>query len=203
MKKGIDLRVIKTLKSIEDSFLQCIKRKTFSEITVSDICNQAIINRSTFYKYYADKFELRSKLIEHVLSDFYQTMDLTAFMIHYNQLGNYRAVLEESLHFIFEKKELYLLMWKPNIEYPVHEEMIRLTEKKMKNNADEIYQKQHEVFDGTFELFTRLFASSALTVIQWWFEYAPQTGAHQVADIIIKNIQDGMYQAFLNPSTQK
>ena len=53
-----DLRVIKTKKNIEESFLRLLEKKSFSEITVQNILDEALINRSTFYKHYSDKYDL-------------------------------------------------------------------------------------------------------------------------------------------------
>ena len=52
-----DLRVIKTKKNIEESFLRLLEKKSFSEITVQNILDEALINRSTFYKHYSDKYD--------------------------------------------------------------------------------------------------------------------------------------------------
>lgn len=38
--------------------LKLVRRKRFSNITVTEICEQAEINRRTFYRYYADKQDL-------------------------------------------------------------------------------------------------------------------------------------------------
>ena len=43
--KSKDIRVQKTNKSIEDAFLNLIKEKSFSEITIKDICSKAMISR--------------------------------------------------------------------------------------------------------------------------------------------------------------
>lgn len=64
MKEKNDLRVIKTRKNLYESLIFLLKEKTFEEIKVSDICNQALINRSTFYAHYNDKYELFADLIE-------------------------------------------------------------------------------------------------------------------------------------------
>ena len=41
-----------------------MKEKSFEEIKVSDICKKALINRSTFYSHYSDKYELFMELID-------------------------------------------------------------------------------------------------------------------------------------------
>ena len=41
-----DLRVKKTRKNIFDTFIKLLKRKTLEEITISEICKEAEINRA-------------------------------------------------------------------------------------------------------------------------------------------------------------
>lgn len=63
MKKKEDLRIIKTKKSLYEGLLIMMKDKPFDEIKVSDICEKALINRSTFYDHFSDKYELLNSLI--------------------------------------------------------------------------------------------------------------------------------------------
>jgi len=58
-----DLRIIKTKKNIYSTFEELMKKNSFEEIKVSDICSNAMINRSTFYAHYEDKYELLSEYI--------------------------------------------------------------------------------------------------------------------------------------------
>ena len=51
-----DLRVIKTNKALFNALLDLMKEKTFEEIKISDVCSKALINRSTFYAHYNDKY---------------------------------------------------------------------------------------------------------------------------------------------------
>ncbi|WP_244833921.1 hypothetical protein [Clostridium sp. BJN0001] len=62
-----DLRVIKTRKNIEISFIYLLSKKDFCKITVQDILDKALINRSTFYKHYNDKYRLAELLCKEVL----------------------------------------------------------------------------------------------------------------------------------------
>lgn len=68
--KSKDIRVQKTNKSIEDAFLNLIKEKSFSEITIKDICSKAMISRSTFYAHYKDKYDLLEHFFEKIISNF-------------------------------------------------------------------------------------------------------------------------------------
>lgn len=63
MDKKTDLRILKTKKLLYDSLEELMKSKPFEEIKVSDICSNALINRSTFYAHYNDKYELLQEYI--------------------------------------------------------------------------------------------------------------------------------------------
>lgn len=63
MSNKQDLRVIKTKKNLYECILSIMVNKTFEEIKVSDICEKALINRSTFYAHFSDKYELLQSLI--------------------------------------------------------------------------------------------------------------------------------------------
>jgi len=62
--KKNDLRIIKTKKVLFNSLLSLMKEKNFEKIKISDICDEALINRSTFYAHYEDKYDLLIALFE-------------------------------------------------------------------------------------------------------------------------------------------
>ena len=64
MNDKTDLRIIKTNKVLFEALITLMKEKTFEKIKISDICDVALINRSTFYAHYEDKYELLLALIE-------------------------------------------------------------------------------------------------------------------------------------------
>lgn len=106
MDKKNDLRVIKTRKIIFQTLLELMKEKTFEEIKVSDICSKAMINRSTFYAHYEDKYEL--------LLDFLNTLK-EEFVKELNKKDNsnisireyYIQLISLFLDHIEDKKDIY------------------------------------------------------------------------------------------------
>lgn len=67
MGKKIDARTVKTLQNIRKSFLELLEENKFDKITVKMICDMSHINKMTFYKYYADKYDLLAKITKHVV----------------------------------------------------------------------------------------------------------------------------------------
>lgn len=69
MTDKTDVRVIKTKVNIRRVFIEMLYKKNFEKISVQDILDAAMINRSTFYKYYDSKYDLAQKLIDEVRQD--------------------------------------------------------------------------------------------------------------------------------------
>lgn len=65
MKKE-DLRVKKTKLSLYNGLVSLMTKKPFESIKISEICNVSLVNRSTFYDHFNDKYELFQSYIEHL-----------------------------------------------------------------------------------------------------------------------------------------
>lgn len=50
--------------------LLCEKGQLFSKITINEICDKAMVHRTTFYKHFKDKFALLSSTLTCVLRDY-------------------------------------------------------------------------------------------------------------------------------------
>ena len=53
-----DLRVVKTLSSIESAFLTLLEKNDLDKITVTELARTARINKGTFYLHYTDIYDL-------------------------------------------------------------------------------------------------------------------------------------------------
>lgn len=57
-----DLRVLRTRKLLQQAFIELTVEKGFATLTVRDITKRAMVNRSTFYRHYLDKYDLKAHL---------------------------------------------------------------------------------------------------------------------------------------------
>ena len=55
-----------SVAKIEHVFVSLLQTKELSQITVSDICKKAGLNRTTFYANYLDIYDLADKIKEHL-----------------------------------------------------------------------------------------------------------------------------------------
>lgn len=58
----MDIRVKKTKKAIKEAFYELRSSQSPEKIKVKDLCTLAQINKTTFYKYYQDIYDLNSEL---------------------------------------------------------------------------------------------------------------------------------------------
>lgn len=65
-----DNRTRYTRKVIQDAFFELLNERPINKITVKSICDLAQINRSTFYRYYMDVYDLLDKIQKKYISDF-------------------------------------------------------------------------------------------------------------------------------------
>lgn len=56
----------RTRRQIIQSFIHVLQTKRFSSITIKDICDDALIHRTTFYRYYEDKYSQLRDFIYHL-----------------------------------------------------------------------------------------------------------------------------------------
>ncbi len=64
-----DLRVRRTHKLLWEALMVELSERTIEEITVSDICERAMVHRTTFYKHYEDKYALLEQGIRQMYDD--------------------------------------------------------------------------------------------------------------------------------------
>ena len=105
MKKN-DLRVIKTKNILFNTLLELMKEKQFEEIKVSDICSHAIINRSTFYSHYNDKYELLEEYINTLKDSLIEELSKNKNINNTKQY--YIELIKLFFNHIDEKRNIYI-----------------------------------------------------------------------------------------------
>jgi AcrR family transcriptional regulator len=68
--KTLDLRIRRTHKLLFDALTLLLSEKSFDNITITDICEKAMVHRTTFYKHFEDKYHLLDSLISQLVQNF-------------------------------------------------------------------------------------------------------------------------------------
>lgn len=94
MEEKMDLRIRKTYLALHNAFTQLLEEKKFEDFTVNELCNRAMIRRTTFYKHFADKYEYFAFYLREVSATFR------------DRLAPDVTVEEENLYLIHMSREL-------------------------------------------------------------------------------------------------
>ena len=65
----MDLRVVKTKRSIKAAFLELRRKKPIEKITVKELADLAMINKGTFYLHYQDIYNLSDEIENEFIDD--------------------------------------------------------------------------------------------------------------------------------------
>lgn len=103
-----DLRIQRTLYMIHTSFISLLQTHEFEQISVLMLCEKAMINPKTFYKYYAGKSALAGALIKQFKHELAQ--------LQHERLTtpNPKQFLQIASQFFFDKRLMLLALWKIN-----------------------------------------------------------------------------------------
>lgn len=96
MTQRQDLRVVKTRRNIEQTFLRLLQDHPFDKITVRMVCEEALVNKGTFYRHYEDKYDLARKTTDDELQRLHDEI------LDRAQSVDEGADAEESLSKLFE-----------------------------------------------------------------------------------------------------
>lgn len=123
-----DLRVIKTLRQIDNALLTLLSDMPFEKITVDLLCQVALVNRSTFYKYYKSKFDLMDQYLSRTLTEFREQMDVAFINASSDNIHNlvYQKNSKKPCNLCTSIKKLYLLLWNLPLETPVFSRMVQV-----------------------------------------------------------------------------
>lgn len=65
-----DLRVRRTRKLLWEAMLELLENRTFDSLNIQEICDKAMVHRTTFYKHFEDKYQLLTFGLEEVRKQF-------------------------------------------------------------------------------------------------------------------------------------
>lgn len=106
MNKKNNKRRRESIERIESAFINFLETKDLHQITVSDICKIADINRSTFYANYLDVYDLADKIIDKIHAE--------VMSLYHEQIvgGNSRGDYLKLFHHVRENQSLYKTYFK-------------------------------------------------------------------------------------------
>ena len=158
-----DLRIIRTHKLLWNALLELLKECSFDEISVKDICERAMVHRSTFYMHFEDKCHLLTyglqNIIELLTSDKFSN-------------DNFEEAGKITLD-VFEHVASYYTLY---FEILLKKDNQNLRNIFCNQIAQDIKEYLKQTTDNnsngtvTLTIVSQFYAGAILSVISWWLE---------------------------------
>lgn len=159
-----DVRIIKNKRVIENAMILLLQRKEFSKITIQDICQEALVSRSTFYAHYLDKYDLLEKIVDKYFS---MLQELIASRFSTVELINIDAIFLLLSQTYSQYKEILSVLMKVHVPGSDFREKIENTLFSYCIQFLEATSKQYKMPN---ELIAKLYVANVITIIDWTLE---------------------------------
>ena len=143
MKRKEDLRVKKTKINLYNGLLKLMEEKSFEEIKVTDICNKALVNRSTFYDHFNDKYELFEAYIKYLGHLFDELLVTTINASKINEL--FIEYIKLLLNEIEKNYDQYKVIFNNNYNSSIKKSLIDIFTNSIINKLFEDYKFEDKV----------------------------------------------------------
>lgn len=188
-----DRRVKYTKMVLKESFIKLLEKKDISKISIKEICEDADINRATFYAHYNDQYDLLRKIENELLHN------INAHLAEINQeTNNMNAILlaERIFEYLKENARLCKLLLSERGDFNFQKQVMmlvydiiisQLTDNNMLTKEDAEY-----VYSFTI--------TGCVGIVQKWLNEDMKKSAHFMAEMVV-NLTLGLINSLKSNGT--
>lgn len=179
------MKMNRTVRDFENALESLLKTKQFEKITVDQICEEALLHRSSFYRYFHDKYDL----LEHLMNNrIKQVIDASP---------TEDKMIDEIANYINDNKDIYRHLSGDNSSSTLHVEIMRilseviLEQSKQKPTKSELLRR---VQDSKYpELEASALSGAIMGIYYWWQMHNYKVLTSEVIDFIRTSVIHGKH----------
>ncbi|GAB6087203.1 TetR/AcrR family transcriptional regulator [Alkaliphilus crotonatoxidans] len=175
----VDRRVKYTKMILKESFIKLLTKKDIAKITVKEICEEADINRATFYAHYADQYDLMRKIEDELFQN------VGSYLEEYIKSKadiNLVEMIEKIFEYIKENAELCKLLLSERGDLNFQKKVMMLVyDKNIKELIDEYALSKDDA-----EYIYSFTITGCVGVIQKWLDEDMNKSARFMAEMLVK-----------------
>ncbi|MDR0292529.1 MAG: TetR/AcrR family transcriptional regulator [Oscillospiraceae bacterium] len=160
-KRKTDHRVRLTKQIIRESLVPLMKKYPVSRISVKMLCENAGINRSTFYTHYAGVYDLLYQIQRECINELSVIISDDAFS---EQTKRTVQALEQILSYAKANSELFEVLLSENGDFAFQREIMLLAQQKIIHEI----QSMKNIDPGILEYLQFFIVNGVLSVVQKW-----------------------------------
>jgi AcrR family transcriptional regulator len=174
-----DLRVRRTRKLLTQALIEGTVEKGFAALTVRDITERAMVNRSTFYRHYLDKYDL----LEQHLNEIYDVIEEGGIIGE----GRPEGIIDEEIIGLFKQiqqfPDFYRVMLSAQADAFLSQRFRQQTQQRYLAYFHQTFPEAASDPDTPpLDLSFTTIASAGCSALAWWLEqerpFPPEQFAH-------------------------
>jgi AcrR family transcriptional regulator len=174
-QKSEDLRIQRTRKLLRQALFELTTEQGFAAVTVRDIAARAMVNRSTFYRHYLDKYDLLNQYLEEL-----QALTVEAAALAAPSPEKVPAGLLVLIRHVQEYAEFYRVMLGPHGDQTFTYRFRQLSETRYRT----LFSRRGAAPDSASAptaLRLSYISSAMVGALLWWLENDQPCPAEQLA----------------------
>ena len=181
MKTNRDIRVIRTQTALLEALEELIKTKKLSNITITELCTAAKINRNTFYYHYNNIYEFLDEHKKLIIDDLNEIAEISKTHNKQNLVEVF-AVLKKHPHFLN-------ILISPNCDLDFFNEIFDVASSK----ASIIFSKDPNTLTNRERLLCSYCNAGCNAVIITWIMNDMKESPEEIADFIWLSSKNGIF----------
>jgi AcrR family transcriptional regulator len=187
-----DLRVKRSRKLLRDALLAMIPEKKYDAINVQEICDRAMVHRTTFYKHYEGKDDLLRSVIQEIYEELAAKLPAPDVVLATASYDKPAAHLIQIFSHIAEYKVFYKAMLN-NAGVGVFRLFLRDQMVKRVLSRIRLLNKLDEQLPVPGLIMAQYTAGALINVITWWVEQEMPYSPEQMALYVTRLWAYGVY----------
>jgi len=180
-----DLRIRRTRKMLQQALIEGAEEKGFAALTVRDITRRAMVNRSTFYRHYLDKYDL----LEQHIYEIYEGLEKQGGIIRESCHGG----LSELLTQIQQFPDFYRVVLGTQADTFLSPRFRQQTQQRLLAYVHRAFpEAQSDPAAPPFDLTFTAAGSAVCGALAWWLEQEQPSTPQQFASWLQQLIYDIM-----------
>lgn len=183
MTEKLDFRVQRTYKMLSDSLQDMLKEMDFDKITVTELCERAMIRKATFYKHFGDKYELYVFVIQELQTRFKEENALI-----YNDKRPqtfYIAMIDRTFQFVDQHSALFRSVMNSNSSKVLLDILSEEIESDLLIHLKED-EKAGAILPAKPELLASMITGALVYSLKWWILHDKKMPRQELVDACIQ-----------------
>jgi AcrR family transcriptional regulator len=176
----LDRKTRYTRKVLGDSLIELMKDKPFAKITIKELCENADINRTTFYAHYRDQYDLLKQIEEETIVSIENILD------KYDGRRSKQEILkmtEEIFNFIAGNNNSVQILLSENGDIGFQKKLFR---RFMRKEQVMSYFPAKSIKEETKEYWYVYLVNGVIGLVQHWLKDNMSISVPELAKMIIK-----------------